>query len=246
MTDFLLTQSSYHGCLLVVASGRLDAEAAGGARATLYKALADSPAPVVCDLSRVVSFESGTLTLFSSVLAAAGGWPDAPLALAAAPPALRDALGRLGIDRRVAVFATVAAAVAAAPYSWRPEILARTSGLPFTRASAAEARAEVALFCRLLGCSADHADDARLVASELATNAVRHGRPPISMTLLASPDALTISVRDASPAPARLTAPYDEGGQGLALVAALAVSWTSQPIAGDGKIVSARVRLGRT
>jgi hypothetical protein len=80
-------------------------------------------------------------------------------------------------------------------------------------------------------------DDAAIVATELAANAVVHARSAFSIAVTRSADTVRISVRDGSPdaplAPSR--------GHGLGLVAAVARRWASDPLA-DGKIVWAEMR----
>ena len=74
-------------------------------------------------------------------------------------------------------------------------------------------------------------DDALLVASELAANAVRHGRPPIELRLDVDATTVRITVSDHGEAadPHIVTADPAAGhGRGLAIVIALAreVGWS--------------------
>lgn len=72
------------------------------------------------------------------------------------------------------------------------------------------------------------ADNGRIVASELVTNATGHGDPPIFLTLAMEknpplgPESLAIEVTDTSPLPPREREPGDEGGYGLAVLHGLA------------------------
>lgn len=69
-----------------------------------------------------------------------------------------------------------------------------------------------------------------LVATELATNALRHGLPPTVVSLLAAEDCFILDVADhdlsTTPEPAEFQ-PFDSGGRGLQLAEALslAVGW---------------------
>lgn len=81
------------------------------------------------------------------------------------------------------------------------------------------------------GCTEDDVGVVVLLASELVTNAVRHGAAPIVLRLQHWGANVRVEVRDggdtfrpASVASWDLTA---EGGRGLALVEALATSWGS-------------------
>ena len=80
--------------------------------------------------------------------------------------------------------------------------------------------------CREWGLE-ESSDAAVLMASELATNAVRYARTPLHVWLARRPDRLVVSVEDASTEPAqrRRVTDVDEGGRGLQVVEALAVSW---------------------
>ncbi|MFI8360403.1 SpoIIE family protein phosphatase [Streptomyces sp. NPDC085612] len=66
-----------------------------------------------------------------------------------------------------------------------------------------------------------------LLVSELVTNAIRYGRPPIQLRLIHEKDTLICEVSDASStAPhMRRARTFDEGGRGLLLVAQLAQRW---------------------
>ncbi|MGW4778779.1 SpoIIE family protein phosphatase [Streptomyces filamentosus] len=84
-----------------------------------------------------------------------------------------------------------------------------------------------------------------LIVSELVTNAVRHGAPPVALRLLRGESTLTVEVRDGAP-----TAPHlrharagDEGGRGLHICATLADAWGVR-YETDGKTVWAEVALG--
>ncbi|MFF9854345.1 SpoIIE family protein phosphatase [Streptomyces litmocidini] len=83
-----------------------------------------------------------------------------------------------------------------------------------------------------------------LVVSELVTNAIRYGTPPIVLRLIRQPHLLTCEVEDAS-----MTAPYlrharesDEGGRGLYICASLTDGWGVRYTA-HGKTVWAGIGL---
>lgn len=92
------------------------------------------------------------------------------------------------------------------------------------------------------GCSAHNAavfDEAELLVSELATNAVRHGCPPITLCIECNdPDGLEVCVSDGaiqSPTVREFTNEA-ESGRGMALVDILSDDW-GVDICGAGKDV---------
>lgn len=106
----------------------------------------------------------------------------------------------------------------------------------------AEARALVAA----CACRRHHRDSVAasvLIVSELVTNALLHGRPPICLRLRCDEaTGLEIGVGDGDQAPPRLLAPAPDalGGRGMELVDLLSASWGSVLTTG-GKTVWSRV-----
>lgn len=88
------------------------------------------------------------------------------------------------------------------------------------------------------------ADDVALVVSELVTNALLHGRGPITMTLTLAPPELIIAVRDEGES-SPTDQVYDddaESGRGLGIVRRLAARLLFEPSDGAKSVVAA-VRL---
>ena len=109
--------------------------------------------------------------------------------------------------------------------------------LPVSREAPAQARE----FLRGATCAEHHSevlDDAVLMVSELVTNSVLHGGPPVVVAVDCTEDSLQVRVRDGSselPAP-RDAEQTDESGRGLALVAEMSADWGDDPVT-DGKNV---------
>ncbi|MFF3160665.1 SpoIIE family protein phosphatase [Streptomyces sp. NPDC003273] len=82
-----------------------------------------------------------------------------------------------------------------------------------------------------------------LVVSELVTNAIRYGEPPVQLRLIRD-GALICEVSDASSTSPHLRRAhaYDEGGRGLLLVAQLTQRWGSRQT-GSGKTIWAQQSL---
>ncbi len=95
--------------------------------------------------------------------------------------------------------------------------LARTTG------AAGEARAHLARYRDALG--EDGWQRARLLVSELATNAVLHGAGRIELSIVRTPSALRFSVCDQGTGRPVPRTPGDDGGFGLHLVADLSDRW---------------------
>jgi Histidine kinase-like ATPase domain len=89
---------------------------------------------------------------------------------------------------------------------------------------------------------ADLAEDASLIVSELATNAVAHARSRFQVAVHFQGGTITLSVSDSSQARPMLRrpAPSEPAGRGLQVVAALARDWGCAP-ARTGKSVWAEL-----
>ena len=100
-------------------------------------------------------------------------------------------------------------------------------------------------FARRSGCP-EHAlevlDDALLLISELVTNSLLHGGPPIVLAIECDGRGLRVRVRDGAsdlPVP-RQAGDDDESGRGLSLVDLLTDTWGVEPVVdehGAGKQV---------
>lgn len=118
--------------------------------------------------------------------------------------------------------------------------------LPLSTASPAAARE----FARLSGCPAHDLqvlDEAMLLITELVTNSIKHGGPPILLAVECDEHSLTVRVRDGStdlPRP-RVASADDEDSRGLTLVELLSDAWGVEPVEDDygvGKAVWFQLR----
>ena len=230
--------------LLLCPSGVLTTMTGPQLRTALLDCLAEQPAALVVDASKVTlgtstDDEVGLLAL-GNVARDSQRWPGTRIAVAAGVE-LHQAANRLGIQDMV---------------SWCPD---RTSAMeqlgavdvpPTARArivadrdAPGNARSAVQDFCERQRVGGDR-EAAQLVASELVTNAVVHAGTAIDLTLRLVGPVLHIAVRDGGPGRPKI-ADVDESsesGRGLLLVDALAASWgTFFP--DNGKVVWATVRV---
>ncbi len=89
-------------------------------------------------------------------------------------------------------------------------------------------------------------DAAALAVSEITTNAVLHGEPPLQLRVLRGQDEIRVEVHDTGRGDLRRrTALGDavaEGGRGLAIVTAISLDSGVDRVQGDGKWVYATFR----
>jgi len=106
----------------------------------------------------------------------------------------------------------------------------RQLSLPAEPASVAHARRFVRSAMQSLGASAA-VDDAELLISELATNALLHARSAFTVEVSRSHDRVRICILDASPRAPRLRSYGEDAttGRGLQLVQSLSAAWGVQP-----------------
>jgi GAF domain-containing protein/anti-sigma regulatory factor (Ser/Thr protein kinase) len=125
------------------------------------------------------------------------------------------------------------------PHDVAPARVGPARSLPLTRDVDAAAHARRFVIETLRdGGLLELADDAVLAVSELVTNAVLHGGPPVELRLKPFPGGIRVEVRDGSRiTPVRPFATTDTmTGRGIALVEAVSVRWGVDQLA-DGKTV---------
>ena len=110
--------------------------------------------------------------------------------------------------------------------------------LPISREAPAVARE----FLREASCTEHHnevLEDAVLLVSELVTNSILHGGPPVVVAVDCDGESLRVRVRDGSSElpTARAAKRVDEGGRGLAIVANLSDDWGVEQHEDDSKHV---------
>jgi anti-sigma regulatory factor (Ser/Thr protein kinase) len=85
----------------------------------------------------------------------------------------------------------------------------------------------------------DELDEMLLCTSEVVTNAVEHGAPPIELVVQRRDHHLRVEVHDGSPLPPRVgdPEPQEARGRGMLIVERCADRWGVEPDATAGKTV---------
>lgn len=101
--------------------------------------------------------------------------------------------------------------------------------LPRDTASAGEARRRVEESCDQT--EHERLDDARLLVTELVSNALLHGAGQVELVLQRAQQGLRVGVEDEGPElpVLRHASPYAASGRGMRLLASLATGWGVEP-----------------
>ena len=174
--------------------------------------LEGQPHGVVVDLREVTALSADAVGALRALADRGAQWPSATLCLCGAPERVSAALSEVVAHRT------------------RDEALAhlRERGnrgrhvLPIEHSvhGPAQARRAVAECAARRGLQVDEGEDLLLVVSEMVTNAVRHGAPPVELEVVADNETVRVAVVDSGPGRPefRVAAADAEGGRGMALV----------------------------
>ncbi len=217
------------------------------------QALPSMPKRAPADLSGVSSIEPACAAVFPAAWRESGGWPGVSLSLCAVNPKVQARLKTEGTSRFVPIHDDVAGAVLAA--QCLPPYVSQTTHLRFDLLAPRDARTSTRATFELWGLQ-DQADNALLVVSEMVSNCVRHGAPPLRLTLRLRGGLLRIAVDDAGsgrPRPVLRSVTADslidgvlvaDNGRGLPLVEAIASAWgASENEGGTGKTIWCELRV---
>ena len=220
---------------VLTVTGAVSGADAARLTATVAGALDRQPGGVVLDLKDVTDLSPDAVQALRRLVGRDGSRPSASLCLCGAPPAVERALADLVVrPTRAEAVATVQERGSAGRQVVRIEHSVR---------GPAQARRVVAECAARLGLQAEQGEDLLLVVSEMVTNAVRHGAPPVELEVAADDEHVLVVVADGSPGrPQPRCADSDaEGGRGMALVDVLAAEHGVRPQP-PGKSVWAALR----
>jgi anti-sigma regulatory factor (Ser/Thr protein kinase) len=221
--------------------------------AGVHKHLAEYPPALIIDLHDLVDPTTASAPLWLTARRSGAAMrPPVQVALCLPPRTpLADRLHRLGAKRFLPVYDTVPQArTALASGAAVTDRLQQR--LPPEPESARVARLMVADACH--GWHLPHLRDrAKLVMSELVSNAIEHARTDMLVTVSRRGTGLYLAVRDGSPTLPQLRLPESAavagspyvGGRGLHIVSGAVAAWGALPThQGDGKVVWATLRVG--
>jgi hypothetical protein len=226
-------------------AGSLDPLSAPVLHDALTRSLCDEPEIVVLDFSALTHAADSTVVDLVALADRAYAWPGATVVIGGAPASLTAMLASAGAAGTLPSFPSVATAIAGAA-AIRTEARGEPDrlrlGLSPVDSAAATARRLVDRAMAQWNLPALR-DTARLVVTELVSNAVRHGTATatsaVEVTLARQADAVYVSVRDRSrrlPRPGGPVPPTVEGGRGLLVVGIMSRAWGATPTV-DGKVV---------
>lgn len=115
--------------------------------------------------------------------------------------------------------------------------------LPSSPDSVRAARRQARRFCATHSVDDDRVEATVLVTSELVTNALRHGTPPLAYNIAMDGTDVLVVVQDSdgrAPGDGKASPLSADSGRGLFIVSTVARAWGWTPCA-DGKHVWARV-----
>ncbi|MGW3967132.1 ATP-binding protein [Amycolatopsis sp. NPDC005003] len=225
-----------HGEATVVrVTGELNLTSYPTLRDGLLKIATDAPDGLVADISRLAIADSSLVSVFSLVAMRIGDWPGIPFTLAAGGAGHRGLLSSHVVDRYVPVRVDLTAAAAALDHPVR-----RRCERVFPRSDGTSAQIRDFVADRLCGWGVPElCEDARLIATELVENVLRHTTSEPKLRLDLRRGVCTVAVADQDPRPAVLLerlSPF-EPGMGLKLVTQVARTWGCSRSWAGGKVV---------
>ncbi|WP_410643843.1 ATP-binding protein [Amycolatopsis sp. lyj-346] len=234
-TPVHLTVERHGEATVVQATGELNRVSYPALRDGLLKIATDAPEGLVADISGLVIADVALVSVFSLIAMRIGDWPGIPFTLAAGGTGHRELLSRHVVDRYVPVRADLAAATAALAHPVR-----RRCERVFPRSEGVSAQIREFVTGKLTEWDvAELGEDARLIATELVENVLRHTTSDPKLRLDLRRGICTVAVADQDTRPAVLLerlSPF-EPGMGLKLVAQIARTWGCSRSWAGGKVV---------
>ena len=227
----LLDRQNEDDVEVLVLRGNVAVADAPSLGAAVASALQGTNRGVLVDLTAADVVDREAVDALASAAAGAGRWP--PLSVCG-PEVLQPRLAPLPVhrDRQVAL----AEVVMSAGVGRRREVQ-----VDHGPQGPGQARAAVQAWAGDIGLGSI-SDDVLLIVSELVTNAVRYGEPPVCVSVRADEDTVTVGVADSASERPTSRVPEDdaESGRGLLLMSLLSADFGIRPRE-VGKVVWARL-----
>jgi len=219
---------------VLVLRGRVSDVDAASLGAAVVEALQSTSRGVLIDLTAADAMDREALDALASAAAGAGRWPPVSVC---GPELLQTQLAPVPVhqDRQVALAEVVLSGGVGPRREVQVDHGPRGPG---------QARSAVQAWAADIGLGRI-GDDVLLIVSELVTNAVRYGKPPVCVSVRADEQTVTVGVADAARDRPRMrtAADDDESGRGLLLMSLLSAEFGIRP-EGGGKVVWARLPRG--
>ena len=227
---------AHHGEATVVGvTGELNLASYPTLRDSLLKIATDAPEGLVADISGLAIADSSLVSVFSLVAMRIGDWPGIPFTVVADSAGQRELLGRHVVDRYVPIRTDLVTAAAALDHPVR-----RRCERVFPRDAGVSAQIRDFITGKLAEWEVPElGEDARLIATELVENVLRHTTSEPKLRLDLRRGVCTVAVADQDARPAMLLerlSPFAPG-LGLKLVAQIARTWGCSRSWAGGKVV---------
>ena len=183
---------------VVTVRGVLDLNTAVAMRTTLAKCIAECPSAVIADVSACTADGLGSVTVFPTAARKQALQPIVALLLADSTGRFLDRSRRAALGQ-VPAYPDIETAWAAADVA-RASLTRVRLGFRRSPAAANQARDVVGAACELWGTE-ELTLDAKLVVSELVTNAIKRARTEAILEAVLRGSFLHLRVRDGSSAP---------------------------------------------
>lgn len=231
-----------HEVPILVMDGVLDSSTYRTIRDTVIKAALDEPRAVIVDVNRLAAPSASAWTVFTSARWHVSVWPDVPILLVCAQPAVRRAIAAGGVTRYVPVHPTRLLALDAV--RGQPLAIRRRarSELPPGTESVGLARSMITDWLTRWE-KRDLIPVAATVGTVFVENVLEHTASAPVLIAESHADTVTVAVEDCSDRLPGRHEDADRGAEivsGLAIVSALCRAWGATPTS-SGKTVWALV-----
>jgi hypothetical protein len=186
---------------LLTFTGVLNGDTYRTVRDLIVKAALDEPKAVIVEVTQLQVPAKSALSVFTSARWQISRWPDVPMSVVCQTADGRNALERNGITRYMAVYPSVAEALAAVSQSSLPIRHRRRLELSRESVSLDAVRELVSAWLDELS-KTDLVDAAKIVVTVLIENALEHTTSgPTSLRVEAKNNEVTVAVSDTSALP---------------------------------------------